>query len=199
MGREFDALMENDTWSLCPRPLGKHVVRNKWVYKMKRKPDGSVERFKARLVGKGYDQRSGIDFHETFSPVIKPTTIRLVLAITVHFHWPIRQLDVSNAFLHGFLDEEMFMKQPQGFIDVTKPDFVCRLHKSLYGFKQAPRAWFQRLSQQLIELGFQESINDYSLFTLHADNTKLFVLIYVDDILVTSSSSIKIDTLIRSL
>jgi hypothetical protein len=84
---------------------------------------------------------------------------------------------VSNAFLHGFLDEEMFMKQPQGFIDVTKPHFVCRLHKSLYGFKQAPRAWFQRLSQQLIELGFQESINDYSLFTLHADNTKLFVLI----------------------
>jgi histone deacetylase 1/2 len=86
--------------------------------------------------------------------VIKPTTIRLVLAIAVHFHWPIRQLDVSNAFLHGFLDEEMFMKQPQGFIDVTKPDFVCRLHKSLYGFKQAPRAWFQRLSQKLIELGF---------------------------------------------
>jgi histone deacetylase 1/2 len=199
MGREFDALMENGTWFLCPRPLGKHVMRNKWVYKVKRKPDGNVERFKARLVAKGYDQRSGIDFHETFSSVIKPTTIRLVLAIVVHFHWPIRQLDVSNAFLHGFLDEEVFMEQPQGFIDETKPDFVCRLHKSLYGLKQVPRAWFQCLSQQLIELGFQESINDYSLFTLHIDNTKFFVLIYVDDILVTGSSSIQIDTLIRSL
>jgi len=191
--------MENGTWSLCPRPLGKHVVRNKWVYKVKRKPDGSVERFKARLVAKGYDQRSGIDFHETFSPVIKPITIRLVLAIAVHFHWPIRQLDVSNAFLHGFLDEEVFMEQPQGFIDETKPDFVCRLHKSLYGLKQAPRAWFQRLSQQLIELGFQASINDYSLFTLHTDNTKIFVLIYVDDILVTGSCSTQIATLIRNL
>ena len=102
MGREFDALIENDTWSLCPRPLGKHVVRNKWVYKMKRKPDGSVERFKARLVGKGYDQRSGIDFHETFSPVIKPTTIRLVLAIAVHFHWPISAVGCVQCLLTWF-------------------------------------------------------------------------------------------------
>jgi hypothetical protein len=121
------------------------------------------------------------------------------LATAVHFHWPIRQLDVSNAFLHGFLDEEVFMEQSQGFIDETKPDFVCRLHKSLYGLKQAPRAWFQRLSQQLIELGFQASINDYFLFTLYTDNTKIFVLIYVDDILVTGSSSTQIATLIRNL
>jgi len=102
MGREFDALIENDTWSLCPRPLGKHVVRNKWVYKVKRKPDGSVEHFKARLVAKGYDQRSGIDFHETFSPVIKPTTIRLVLAIAVHFHWPISAVGCVQCLLTWF-------------------------------------------------------------------------------------------------
>jgi hypothetical protein len=167
MGREFDALMIKGTWSLCPRSLDKHIVRNKWVYKVKRRLDGSIERFKARLVAKGYDQRSGVDYHETFSPVIKPTTIHLILAIAVHFHWPIRQLDVSNAFLHGFLEEEVFMEQPKGFVDDTKPDYVCRLHKSLYGLKQAPRAWFCRLSQQLLELGFQESINDYSLFVLH--------------------------------
>ena len=94
-----------------------------------------MERFKARLMAKGYDQRSEIDYHATFSPVIKPTTIRFVLAITVHFHWPIRQLDVSNAFLHGFLDEEVFMEQPRGFVDDTKPGYICRLYKSLYGLK----------------------------------------------------------------
>lgn len=90
MEKEFDALMINGTWSLCPRPLDKHIVRNKWVYKVKRRPDGNIECFKAILMAKGYDQRSGADYHETFSPVIKPTSIRLILAITVHFHWPIR-------------------------------------------------------------------------------------------------------------
>jgi hypothetical protein len=90
MGREFDSLMINDTWSLCPRPLAKHIVRNKWVYKVKRRPDDNIELSKARLVAKGYDQKSGVDYHETFSLVIKPTTIHLILAIVVHFHWPVR-------------------------------------------------------------------------------------------------------------
>jgi hypothetical protein len=110
MGEEFDALQLNGTWSLTPRPPNKNVIRNKWVYKLKQKSDGSIDRYKARLVAKGFEQKDGIDYTETFSPVVKPTTIRVVLTLVVHFGWPIRQLDVSNAFLHGSLAEEVFME-----------------------------------------------------------------------------------------
>ena len=112
MKLEFDALMSNGTWTLCPRLPNHNIIRNKWVYTIKRKSDGSVERFKARLVAKGFDQGSGVDYIETFSPVIKPSTIRIILALVVHFDWEIRELDVSNAFLHGNLREEVFMEQP---------------------------------------------------------------------------------------
>ena len=115
MQYEFQALLSNHTWTLCPRPLHKKVVRNKWVFKLKQKPDGSIDRYKARLVAKGFDQEKGIDFNETFSPVIKPATLWLVLALAVQFNWFIHQLDISNAFLHGYLEEEVFMEQPKGF------------------------------------------------------------------------------------
>ena len=111
MGEEFDALMSNGTWSLCPRPKGKQVVRNKWVFKIKRGPDGIIDRYKVRLVAKGFDQRFRVNYHDTFSPVIKPTTITLVLTLVVTFKWPVRQLDVSNAFLHGVLYDEVYMEQ----------------------------------------------------------------------------------------
>lgn len=162
MTSEYKALISNHTWTLCPRPLNHNAVRNKWVFKIKQKPNGSVDRFKARLVAKGFDQKCGIDYHETFSSVIKPATIRILLTLAVQFNWELRQLDVSNAFLHGILDEE-----PPGFIDPSCPDFVCRLHKSIYGLKQAPRAWFTQLTHALLNLGFLASQVDYSLFTYH--------------------------------
>jgi len=140
MGLEFDALLANGTWSLCPRPLHQHIVRNKWVYKIKHQQDGSIEHFKARLVAKGFDQKSGVDFHETFSPVIKQSTVHVVLTLAVHFDWCIRQLDVSNAFLHGYLAEAVFMEQPKGFVDASHPNYVCHLHKAIYGLKQEPHA-----------------------------------------------------------
>uniref|UniRef100_A0A2N9J544 Reverse transcriptase Ty1/copia-type domain-containing protein n=1 Tax=Fagus sylvatica TaxID=28930 RepID=A0A2N9J544_FAGSY len=120
--------------------------------------------YKARLVAKGFHQQHGIDFDETFSPVIKPPTVRLILSLAVSLKWPLRQLDVKNAFLHGTLKKEVYMTQPQGYIDSAHPNYVCRLHKSIYGLKQAPRAWFESFTSQLLHLGFTASTADSSLF-----------------------------------
>jgi histone deacetylase 1/2 len=181
--------MKNKTWHLVPRPKGKNVVGCKWVYKIKRKEDGTVDRYKARLIAKGFKQQYGIDYEETFSPVVKAATIRLVLSIVVSKGWSLRQLDVQNAFLHGLLEEEVYMQQPPGYADPTHPTYVCKLDKALYGLKQAPRAWYARLCQRLESLGFVASKADTSLFFYNRGGYNMFVLVYVDDIIVASSSS----------
>jgi hypothetical protein len=198
-GHEFDALLANKTWSLVPRPPNQNVIHNKWVYKLKQCADGTIDQYKARLVAKGFDQVCGVDFSETFSLVIKPATVRVILALTVHFGWPLRQLYVSNAFLHGIFLEEVYMEQPRGFVDPLLPNHVCQLHKSLYGLKQAPRAWFNRLSQCLPDLGFTASSVDTSLFTYHKFNAHLFLLVYVDDIVLTGTHSSLLDSPIHRL
>ena len=169
------------------------------MYRLKKDPQGNVTRYKARLVAKGFNQQPGVDFHETFSPVIKSTTIRVILSLVVTNSWALRQLDVKNAFLHGDLQETVYMKQPPGFIDPTKPDHVCLLHKSLYGLKQASRAWFHRLSTALIQLGFSGSKTDPSLFILNSGNTMVYVLVYVDDIIITGNNQPAIDRIIDRL
>lgn len=199
MNQEFDALLTQNTWSLCPLPAGRHAVRNKWVYKLKQKPDGSIERYKAHLVAKGFDHCFGLDYTATFSPVIKPATVRVVLAIVVHFNWSICQLDISNAFLHGQLQEDVYMTQPQGFVHPDFPYHVCKLHKAIYGLKQAPRAWFNRLSNSLLDFGFTQSLVDTYLFLFHQGAVHLFLLIYVDDILITRTNSTVIQSLLVKL
>ena len=125
---------------MVPLPTNKNVVTCKWVYKLKRRVDGSIARYKARLVARGYLQQFGLDYDETFSPMVKPATVRLLLALAVNNGWELRQLDVSNAFLHGILKEEVYMRQPQGYVNPQLPHHVCLIHKALYGLKQAPRA-----------------------------------------------------------
>jgi hypothetical protein len=199
MHSEFNALLQNGTWTLVPRQPHMNLVGCKWIYKLKRKSDGTIDRYKARLVAKGFHQQSGIDYGDTFSPVVKPTTIRIVLSIAASSNWCIKQLDVTNAFLHGFLQEDVYMVQPQGFAHPSFPDHVCHLKKSLYGLKQAHRAWFSRLSTRLLELGFQGSRTDTSLFFFGHGATTIFILIYVDDIIVTSPSPVLVARLISKL
>ncbi|KAM0072744.1 putative RNA-directed DNA polymerase [Helianthus debilis subsp. tardiflorus] len=199
MAEEYSALVRNGTWSLVLRSQNMNVVDCKWVYKLKQDQTGVVTRYKARLVAKGFRQQPGVDYHDTFSPVVKATTIRVVLSIAVTRGWSLRQLDIQNAFLHGDLKETVYLQQPPGFIDPQRPDHVCLLHKSLYGLKQAPRAWFHRLSSALIALGFRGSKTDPSLFIYSVGNTLLYMLVYVDDIILTGNNPAAIDNIVHRL
>jgi hypothetical protein len=151
--------------------------------------DGTLDRYKARWVLRGFTQRARVDYDETFSSVVKLATICMVLATVVSRDWPIQQLDVKNAFLHGTLFETVFCCQPTGFTDPAHPDLVCRLRKSLYGLKQAPRAWYIRFAIYLTTLRFIEAKSDNSLFIIHRDSDTVYLLLYVDDIILTASST----------
>ena len=199
MDEEFQALKKQGTWFLVPLPATKNVMGCKWVYKLKHNSDGSIARYKARLVAKGFHQQQGIDFDETFSPAIKPPTVRLILSLAVSLQWPLRQLDIKNAFLHDTLKEEVYMTQPQGYINSTHPNFVCKLHKFIYGLKQAPRAWFKSFTSQLLHLGFTAFTVDSSLFIYKNQSVIAYLLLYVDDIVLTSNTPTYFDHLIKQL
>ncbi|XP_068304241.1 uncharacterized protein [Pyrus communis] len=199
MQEEFNALKTQGTWILVPPPSNWSVIGSKWVYKVKKNPDGSISRFKARLVAHGYTQEQGLDYSETFSPVVRHTTVRLILALATQFNWQLRQLDIKNAFLHGDLVEDVYMKQPQGFVDATCPGHVCKLVKSLYGLKQAPRAWNSKFISYLPAIRFQSSLLDSSLFVKVNGGDIILLLLCVDDIILTGSNSVKIQYVIDDL
>jgi hypothetical protein len=144
MKEEMSALPKNKTCDLVQLPRGKKTAGFKWVFTMKQNPEGKVERYKARLVAKGYSQTYGIDYDEIFALVTKMSTVRTLISCAVNFGWPLHQLDVKNVFLHGDLEEEVYMKIPPGFANNQTSEKVCKLKKSLYGLKQSPHAWFGR-------------------------------------------------------
>jgi len=187
MTDEYKALIDNGTWRLVPRSPRANVITSKWVFKHKYHADGSLARHKARWVVCGFSQQYDIDYDETFSPIVKPATIRIVLSIAASSSWPIHQLDVKNAFLHGHLDETVYCEQPPGFVDPAA-DHVCLLQKSLYGLKQVPRAWYQRFAGFVQCSGFTASVSDTSLFVYKEGADVVYLLLYIDDIILTASS-----------
>jgi hypothetical protein len=199
MNSEFHALLKNRIWHLVPPGQAQNIIDCKWVYKLKAKADGSIDRYKARLVSKGFKQRYGLNYEETFSPVVKSITIHLVLSFTVLQGWELRQLDMQNAFLHDVLKEEVYMRQPPGYEDASKPGYLSKLDKALYGLKQAPRIGYARLSNKLFQLGFHASKGDMSLFFYSKHHVKIYLLVYVDDIVVASSSSQAVAALLQDL
>jgi hypothetical protein len=158
-----------------------------------------VDRFKARLVVKEFHQRPGINYHDTFSPVVKPTTVRIVLSIAVSRGWTLWQLDVNNVFLQGHLSENVYMSQPLGFVDIDYPSYVCKLNKAIYGLKQAPRAWYQELKNFLLQLGFRNSYADTSLFIFHVDGYTMYLLVYVNNLILTGDHETKVNHFIAIL
>ncbi|KAI0493266.1 hypothetical protein KFK09_027542 [Dendrobium nobile] len=199
MSTEYSALQKLGTWSLVPAPLNKPVLGSKWTFKTKSLPYGHIASYKARLVALGCSQEFGINFTETFSPVAKMVTIRMLLTIALHHNWAVTQLDISNAFLHGDLHDKVYMKQPRGFEDAQHSQYVCKLHKSIYGLKQSPRLWFHKLTQSLLQIGFVFSKADPSLLLHTQADARVFVLIYVDDILITGNNKLQIQITLQHL
>ncbi|RVW14377.1 Retrovirus-related Pol polyprotein from transposon RE1 [Vitis vinifera] len=188
MVAKMAALHSNDTWDLVVLPSGKFTVGYRWVYIVKVGPDGQVDRLKAHLVVKGYTQVYGSDYGDTFSPVAKIASVRLLLSMAAMRSWPLYQLDIKNVFLHEDLAEEVYMEQSLGFVTQGESGLVCRLRRSLYGLKQSPRAWFSRFNSVVQEFGMFRSTADHSVFYHHNSSGQcIYLVVYVDDIVITGS------------
>jgi hypothetical protein len=199
MEDEYGALMSNETWELVSRPLGSNVVTGKWVFMHKLHADGSFDRYKADWVLQGFTQCLGVDYDETYNPIVKPATVRTVLAIVVSRDWPVQQLDVKNVFLHDTLSKIVLYRQSTGFTDPAHTDLVYRLHKFLYRLKQAPRVWYSRFVTYLLSLGFVEAKSDTSLFIFRQGADTIYLLHYADDIILTASSTTHLRRTISAL
>jgi hypothetical protein len=187
---EYQSLIENDTWELVDLPVNRKAVGCKWVFKVKHNAQGDVERFKGRLVAKGYSQRYGIDYDETYSPVVRLSSVRTVLAYAVQKDMLVHQMDVVTAFLNGELDEEIYMEQPEGYVEPGQDDMVCKLKKSLYGLKQSPRCWNQTFVKSVESLGFEQSQADPCIFVkCHPGGELSIIAVYVDDLIIMTTTT----------
>jgi transposase InsO family protein len=200
MQDEMKSLHDNHTFDLVKLPKGKRALTNMWIYRVKQEEHTSQLRYKARLVVKGFRQRKGIDFDEIFSPVVKMSSIRVVLSLAASLDLEIEQMDVKTAFLHGDLEEEIYMEQPEGFRVKGKEDYVCRLKKSLYGLKQAPRQWYKKFESVMEEQGYRKTTSDHCVFVQKfPDGDFIILLLYVDDMLIVGMNSSRIDRLKKQL
>jgi hypothetical protein len=177
MDEEITSLDKNEAWDILLFPTRRKPIGNKWVFKKNLNAEGKVEKYKARLVAKGYSQVEGIDFGEIFSPVAKLTSIIFMLFVVVAFDFKVEHMDVNTSFLHGDLEEEIYMKQPEGYVVKGKKELVCKLKKSMYGLKQSPRMWYQNFDTYMLGLSFTRSKEDHCVhFKLIGDHLIYLVL-----------------------
>ena len=187
---------ENHTYDLVKLPKGKRALKNKWVYKLKTEQQSSQPRYKVRLVVKGFGQKKGIDFEEIFSPVVKMSSIRVVLGLAASLNLEIEQLDVKTVFLHGNLDEEIYMNRPEGFKVKGKENLVCKLKKSLYGLKQAPQQWYKKFDSFMMSREYKRTTSNHCVFVKRfSDSDFIILLLYVDDMLIIDRDANKIEKL----
>ncbi|CAH9139194.1 unnamed protein product [Cuscuta epithymum] len=198
MDDERASLTSNDTWRLVELPQGKKALHCKWVYLFKKDVDGS-KRYKARLVVKGFEQRYGIDYTDIFSPVVKLTTIQLVLGLVAAENLLLHQMDVKTTFLHGDLNDEIYMVQPEGYVAEGNEDLVCKLVKSLYGLKQTPKQWYNKFDGFMRDINFLRCHSDNCCYYKKFENCYLILLLYVDDMLIAGASSKEIEKLKKQL
>ena len=195
---EYNTLVENGTWEIVDLPKDQKAIGSGWVFKVKHHSDGSIERYKARIVAKGYSQRPGLDYNESFAPTFRPATLRIIIALAAVEDLELRSVDITSAFTNGDLDEVIYMKQPEGF-EIGGPDKVCRLLKSLYGLKQSARQWNKKLHSVLTELGFKRIESDRSVYIYSNGEVRIIVPIYIDDITLASKSPAAIDKYVHLL
>ena len=189
MHEELNNFKRNKVWRLVEKPKGcRNVIGTKWIFKNKQDENGIVVRNKARLVAQGFSQVEGIDYGETYAPVARLESIRILLAYASHHNFKLQQMDVKSAFLYGPLKEEVYVKQPPGFEDPNFPNHVYRLDKVLYGLKQAPRAWYEHLRELLLDRGFEVGQIDPTLFTKKVNGELVVCQLYVDDIIFCSTN-----------
>ncbi|KAK2401665.1 putative mitochondrial protein [Trifolium repens] len=199
MQEELNQFERSEVWDLVPRPEDVNVIGTKWVYKNKSDENGTVTRNKARLVAQGYTQIEGLDFDETFAPVARLESIRLLLGVACILKFKLYQMDVKSAFLNGYLQEEVYVEQPKGFVDPEHPNYVYKLKKALYGLKQAPRAWYERLTQFLEEQGYRKGGSDKTLFVKQEKGKFIIAQIYVDDIVFGGMSNTMVQHFVQQM
>jgi hypothetical protein len=196
---EMDSIYQAGTWTLVPLPSNRSAIGCKWVFKVKLKADNSIDRYKARLVAKGFSQIEGIDYVDTFSPVAKFCSIRALLALAAHHDLEIHQMDVKSAYLNGDLNEDIYMRQPPGFQVKGKEGLVCKLQKSLYGLKQAGRQWNSKIDSTLLSLSFTRLEADHCIYVYQDGQVVIFIILYVDDLILISNALSRLVALKRSL
>ena len=198
---EIESLDETETWDLVPKEKGQNIIPGRWAYKIKHDSNGNIDKFKARYVAKGFKQIEGIEYSDTFAPTSKPETFKILLSLSAIENFFLKQMDAKAAYLHPKIDEEVYLEQPKDFekLDSNGNKLVCKLKKSIYGLKQAAKNWYHELSNFLIQQGFERSKHYYCLFLKNKEDEKLYVLTWVDDLVIAGNSQTEIDKLKSSL